>query len=227
MVIDNGNKRALEIENPFKNGVYSRTAGKAFEPETFLWSYKPSGLAGNEGSIQKLPNGNYLICTGGIDMGFNFGSGSGSQSSGGTVNAAFPGGNSCKVYEITPGGTSSGTIVWELSGFGTSREGYRYAYEYLNGGKTPVNTTSAAYHNLSAVKVTAAMTNGMVQITTDIGLSNAVMTLYTLSGKEVIRMSCGNTTNQWRIGLIPDGIYLVKISNGTNMITRRFTVQKG
>jgi hypothetical protein len=223
MVIDNGNKRVLEIENPFKNGTYSRSTGKAFDPATFLWSYKPSGLAGNEGSIQKLPNGNYVICTGGVDMGGGFGEG-GSQSSGGTVEAAFPGGSSGKVYEVTPSGTSSGTVVWELSGFGTSTEGYRYAYEYLNGGKTPVKNLAVTHADFSALKIGAMKSCGAVQITTDIGLSNATLALYTLSGKEVASISGGNSVKQWNVGFVPDGMYLVEILCGKNRVTGRVSI---
>ncbi|MBN1601934.1 MAG: aryl-sulfate sulfotransferase [Chitinispirillaceae bacterium] len=227
MVIDNGNRRALEIENPFKNGIYTRSSGKAYDPATFLWSYKPSGLAGNEGSIQKLPNGNYLICTGGIDMGFGWGGRDGDQASVGTVEAAFPGSGSGKVYEVTPSGSSSGTIVWELSGFGTSTEGYRYAYEYLNGGKTPVKKSAPAHPDLNPLRFGTIVSNGMVQITTDIGLNNASMTLYALSGKEIIKMSGGNNVRQWYIGSIPDGTYLVKFTCGGKMTAGKIMIQNG
>jgi hypothetical protein len=225
MAIDNGNKRALEIENPFKNGTYSRTAGKAYEPASFLWSYKPSGLASNEGSIQKLSNGNYLICTGGVDMGFGGPGGKSTENeSSSSVAGAFPGGGESKIYEITPG-TTGGTVVWELTGFGTSSEGYRYAYNYLNGGKSPVKKTNTMRLNNNDLKISTIQNNGSVAITLNTSIKNSILTMYTLSGKEVLTVSKRNAVNNWNIGLIPAGIYLFKISSSECALTGKVSVQ--
>jgi hypothetical protein len=226
MAIDNGNKRALEIENPFKNGTYTRTAGKAFEPASFQWSYKPSGLAGNEGSIQKLPNGNYLICTGGVDMGFG---GPGGKStdmteSSSNVAGAFPGGGESKIYEVTPN-TSGGTIVWELTGFGTSSEGYRYAYSYLSGGKSPIKKTNNVILKNEDLKISTIHNNGSVAITVNTSIKNSILNMYTLSGKEVLTVSKRTSVNSWNVGSIPTGIYLVKISSNECALSGKVSIQ--
>jgi hypothetical protein len=213
MAIDNGNKRALEIQNPFKTGTYSRTSGKAFEPATFLWTYKPTGLAGNEGSIQKLPNGNYLICTGGVAMG-GFGMGGDAATSGSIV------------YEIAPSGSSGGTILWQLDGFGTSTEGYRYAYGYLNGKGTSVSSTAKTPVNSSSVKIVTGCSNGRLQISTNKAIGNAGLSLYSLSGKEILNSHTQDFNSSWNIPGLSAGMYFVKITSGEYVLTERISIQR-
>jgi Arylsulfotransferase (ASST) len=209
MVVDNGNKRVLEIQNPFKTGTYSRTSGKAFEPASFLWSFKPTGIAGNEGSIQKLPNGNYLVCTGGVSMG-GFGGAAGSSSI---------------VYEIAPSGTSGGTVLWQLDGFGTSTEGYRYAYGYLNSKGTSVSSPSMTTVNNSSLKIISGSISGRLQISTNRAIDNARLSLYSLAGKEILKNRMPDFCSTWNMQSPGNGMYVVKITSGENMLTERISVQ--
>ncbi|HMA65420.1 MAG TPA: arylsulfotransferase family protein [Chitinispirillaceae bacterium] len=208
MAVDNGNKRVLEIKNPFKTGTYSRTSNKAFEPASFLWSFKPTSLAGNEGSIQKLPNGNYLVCTGGVSMG-GFGG-----AAGGSI-----------VYEIAPSGTSAGTVLWQIDGFGTSTEGYRYAYGYLNGKTTSVNSTNMTAANSLSLKIVTGIISGGLQISTDRIIDNAKLSLFSLSGKEILRNSAPVSGSTWNMPSPGAGMYFVKITSGEIVLTERISVQ--
>lgn len=214
MAVDNGNKRVIEFLNPAKNGVFSRTAGQAFEPKTILWTYTPSGLASNEGSIQKLPNGNYLICTGGVSGGFGFGGGGGGGG----------GSSGSKVYEVAPNGTSGGTVVWELGDFGYSTEGYRYAYGYLNQ-STPIKKLSSNQIAGNSYKITTMCSNNHTLIRVNNFKDNAHITLFSLSGK----MLCSGFYKTQKCitfdpGIIPKGIYLVSISTENHKITDRVSI---
>lgn len=204
MSIDNGNKRGIEILNPFKNGIYSREANQAFEPATILWSYSPSGLASNEGSIQRLPNGNYLICTGGFNSGFS-------------------GGGSSKIYEVTPSGTS-GTIVWELGNFGTSTEGYRYAYSYLTGASTPAKKSVSSLVKNKSITTISNRYNGRVHISVNGENKFNHLSLFSLSGRELIKTADAISQSSWDLGAIPDGIYFVKFFLEEKVIFEKISV---
>jgi len=208
MIVDNGNKRVLEILNPFKTGTYSRTAGKAFEPATFQWSFKPTSLAGNEGSIQKLPNGNYLVCTGGAPMGGFGGAATGSI-----------------VYEIAPSGSSGGTVLWQIDGFGTSTEGYRYAYEYLSGKPTSVRASGITAVTKSTLKIITGNNSGRLFISTNSNIDNARLSLYSLSGKEILKNRIPDFGSTWNMTSPGTGMYFVKIASGENVLTDRISVQ--
>jgi hypothetical protein len=209
MAVNNGGKKVVEIAAPdAKDGVYQRVTGQAFGPTSTVWSYTPSGLATNEGSIQKMPNGNYIICTGGVDM------------SGGFGKTSFSGGAS-KVYEVT----SANKIVWQLDGFGTSSEGYRYAYGYL-GGKVDV----APRHKVVPQKVTIAVgadnSTGKIRITMKNGSPDARLSLYSLTGQELVRSFASTDGYGWYLGnRFPAGTYLVRVVSASTVIYERVTIQ--
>jgi len=63
LIFHNNKNEVLEVQPAGTgNGIYPRTAGQAFAPSQPLWKMSTPNLGGNEGSIQKLPNGNYFIC---------------------------------------------------------------------------------------------------------------------------------------------------------------------
>ena len=99
MAVDNGGKKVVEVTPPGSNGVYPRTAGAAFDPQAPLWKFAVNDMANNEGSVQRLPNGNTLICTGGVEVL--------------EVWAAAR----RRIFEIT----SSGETVWELTNIVTTK----------------------------------------------------------------------------------------------------------
>jgi len=64
LVISNSDKKGYEIVLPSTNGVYPRTTGSAYGPTAPLWTLSIPNMSGNEGTIQRLPNGNTLISRG-------------------------------------------------------------------------------------------------------------------------------------------------------------------
>lgn len=65
MVFHNEGKDIIEIELPGNDdGIYPRVSGKAFGPDKLLWTYKMENPGLHEGYVQRLPNGNTLICNG-------------------------------------------------------------------------------------------------------------------------------------------------------------------
>jgi len=64
LVISNDTKMGYEIVVPSTNGVYSLISGQAYGPSSPLKSISIANMAGNEGSITRLPNGNTLVCKG-------------------------------------------------------------------------------------------------------------------------------------------------------------------
>jgi hypothetical protein len=119
MAVDNGNNRIIEIiPAGTKNGVYPRASDTPFGPASPLWIYAVSDMEKNEGSVQRLPNGNTLICTGGFVIGVN--------GEGDISKKTQPDTTKSRVFEVT----SSNKIVWEMS-VPTSTEAYRYAYGYF------------------------------------------------------------------------------------------------
>ena len=62
VIFHNDQSELLEVEPPGDgDGIYPREPNEAFGPDEPIWSQDMSSLGRNEGSIQKLPNGNYFV----------------------------------------------------------------------------------------------------------------------------------------------------------------------
>lgn len=62
VLFHNDKKELLEVKPPGNgDGIYPRNSGQAYGPSQPLWVKSLTAMGGNEGSIQKLPNGNYFI----------------------------------------------------------------------------------------------------------------------------------------------------------------------
>jgi hypothetical protein len=201
MAVDNGGKRVMEIVPAgAKNGVYPRAAGSAFEPAAPLWTYSVNDLQMNEGSVQRLPNGNTLICTGGGGMG----------------------GASCRVFELNPDRTA---VVWELTGIPQSTEGIRYAYGYL-GGKVPV--TPDAMPDFSTRRKARIVTNplaGHIGLVSDFAYDNARFSMFSINGRELVH-PMAPTLRKWNIGNLPNGQYLIRINYGKDNFLDRLVIRQ-
>jgi len=208
LAVDNGGHRVLEIECPGNgDGVYTRNSGQPFEPSEPMWEYSPNGLQGNEGSVQKLPNGNYLICTGGAG-------GFGKTTFGGFFSGS-------RIYEVT----EDKDTVWSLSDFGTSCEGYRFAYEYLGGSTRAKRTRNAA---VTAFKMNASVAkgSGRVHISVDNAAGDARVSLFSANGRTVVNNLAPGRTNTWELGPLGAGLYFVRINSAGNVISDRILIQR-
>jgi hypothetical protein len=204
IAISNRDKKIVEWTPPgTKNGVYPRTAGAAFEPASPVWTFTVSDMQTNEGSVQRLPNGNTFICTGGA------GGGMGGTSSTG------------RAFELN----SSGATVWDLTGFPQSTEGTRYAYGYL-GAKTPVVIASPVYSTQRLARISADPLSGQVRIRYDNQGYDAQLSLFSLCGRELYRSPVGSIANGWNLGSRPGGDYLVKITSGGTVVWDRVLIPR-
>lgn len=210
LAVDNGGRRVLEIECPGnRDGVYPRNSGQPFEPSELKWEYAPNGLQGNEGSIQKLPNGNYLICTGGA---------------GGFGKTTFGGGgffSGSRIYEVTEGKDT----VWSLSDFGTSCEGYRFAYGYLGGSTKTTRTKNAAVTALK-MNVSVAKGSGRVHISVKNAARDARVSLFSADGRAIVKNLAPVRTNTWEPGSLTAGLYFVRINSAGNVISDCILIQR-
>jgi hypothetical protein len=206
MAVDNGGKRVLEIVPAgTKNGVYPRTGGAAFEPASPLLTYSVSDLQGNEGSVQRLPNGNTLICTGGTGMGGGMG------------------GTSCRVFEINTANPPQ--IVWELSDIPQSTEGIRYAYSYLNGNVGVTVDATPDYSTRRTARIVTNPLTGRISLSSNSDYVNARLSLFSMDGRELIH-SGAPCTKGWDLGTQPNGQYLVQIQSGNDVMRERVAIQR-
>ncbi|MBN1130439.1 MAG: T9SS type A sorting domain-containing protein [Chitinispirillaceae bacterium] len=202
MCVDNGNRRVVEIVPAgAKNGVYPRTDGQAFAPSAALWTHAVSDLQGNEGSVQRLPNGNTLICIGGVSMG-------------------GIGGSRGRVFELTP----AGAVVWDLSGIPTTTEGVRYAYSYLDGSQTYVQR-KPVYSAGQRLSIVSDPLSGQVRIVTAQPLHGARVSLFTLGGRSVVD-GYPLQNSVLNLGRRPAGQYFVKICSGNTVSWERVAVRQ-
>ncbi|MBN1130875.1 MAG: T9SS type A sorting domain-containing protein, partial [Chitinispirillaceae bacterium] len=147
------------------------------------------------------PNGNTLICTGGV---------------------SGMGGGSGRVFEIN----ASGTVVWDLTGFPVSTEGVRYAFGYLGGTGNVAVETSPVYSTQQRISIATNSLTGQVRIGSNGGSGNARLSLFSLAGNELIRSVEANGTLGWDLGSQPSGQYLAKISSGGAVAWERVTIRR-
>jgi hypothetical protein len=204
MAVDNGGKRVLEIDPAGNNGegVYPRNSGAAFEPASPLWTYSVSDLQSNEGSVQRLPNGNTLICTGGAMGGF--------------------GGSSCRVFELNPARTA---VVWELTGIPQSTEAVRYAYGYLDGKVGVAADATPDYSTRRTARIAANPLTGRIGLVSNSGYVNARLSLFSIDGRELVPAGIP-CAQGWDLGNQPNGQYLVQIHSGNDVIRERIVIRR-
>ena len=197
LAVDNENERVVEIECPGdKDGIYPREKGCAFEPEGVLWTYTMELLQPMEGSIQKLPNGNYFMCTGGFT-------------------------GKTYVYEVN----REKKIVWQLSDFGNSTEACRYAYSYLKGPGTSNRPGDERKKTLPPIR-SIGYSIGRLTVFMHQVPSGARLSVCTLDGRIVIPPVTANSTAGWYLPCtLPGGLYLCRIQSATGMHCTRFPVE--
>jgi hypothetical protein len=198
MCIDNCNRRVVEWVPPGdKDGVYPRPSGEAFEPAIPRWTYEVSDMSSSEGYVQRLPNGNTFICTGGSGMGFGEG----------------------RVFEVDP----AGNIVWELADIAPSTEGYRYAYGYLTGEAGVTMDATPDYSTQRMAKVVANPLTGWISLASNSNIADARLSLFGMDGRKLVHSSVPSGQG-WDLGDRRSGQYLVQICAGAEIIRERVVI---
>lgn len=197
LAVDNINERVVEIECPGeKDGIYPRGTGEAFGPQDVLWSYSPEFLQPMEGSIQKLPNGNYFICTGGFIAGTH-------------------------AFEVSP----KKEVVWDLSEFQNSTEACRYAYGYLNGEKTSSSSRQHASDRFVSI-ICTHYGSGKLPVSVKNHSIGARLSIFTLDGRVLVKSVAPNRDNGWEIPVfMSGGMYLLRIATGKDVHWNRLFLQ--
>ncbi len=63
ILVHNGDREVVEIQPPGNgDGIYPRGTGEPFGPDEPVWTKSVSNITDHQGSVQRLPNGNTLVC---------------------------------------------------------------------------------------------------------------------------------------------------------------------
>jgi hypothetical protein len=201
MFVDNGNKRAVEIvPSGTGNGTYPLTTGAAYAPASPLWT-RSFAYAGNEGSAQRLPNGNTLLCSGGVSTG--------------------GGGSTAKILEVSPTGDS----LWVLSPGVSTTLAWRYALTYMGNGTThiasnPVNTNE----NLFSIETNSLIGQATIRLSSQ--QSNAFLSVYTVDGALIYSTFAKDRTLTLNTGNLGRGIFIAKVTANGKSAIKRFAIAR-
>jgi hypothetical protein len=199
LAIDNLGKKVVEIKPPGnRTGVYPRGTGMAFGPAAPLWSCAVSDLAVNEGSVQRLPNGNTLICTGGANWGV--------------------GGSSSRIIEVSP----AGQTVWSMSNLKASKA-IRYAPGYLRS-PAAVKPTSRSGIGNGFISARQDASNGRVLIRFTNKTGDANITIFAFDGRELLKTNARREHFEWDARNQPPGSYVVQVEMGTMLWQQHFVL---
>jgi hypothetical protein len=203
LVISNESQKGYEITPDHQNGVYSRTAGKAYGPEKPLKTFDLPYLDINEGTLQRLPNGNTFVCNGNYSM----------------MGGPDPG---LEEYD------STWTSVWKLDTLITY-QCFRYDSSYM--GSTLLETErSNRIENLffpknpKASQIYCRNGNGNVTISfINKDLQSAVVSIYSPAGRMVMRKTTTGSELLWENKANVYGIYFITVNVDNQILSRRFS----
>jgi hypothetical protein len=199
LAISNSDKKGYEIVLPNTNGVFSWTAGKAFEPASPLWTLAISAMGGNEGSMQRLPNGNTLVCNGINASGVAEFDSTGKSlwtlkiKSGEChrIDSAFLGST------LLDTGTGSSNII---DGYG--KQGMQKSMPF----------------SFQAEK-------GEFRVFLKDGIQGGVnVALYSATGRNLFRKTVFGREFVWQNGNFPEGVYFFNVTAGNHTVGQRMTV---
>jgi hypothetical protein len=202
MAVSNMDRKIVEFTPAGSgNGIYPRTAGQAFGPTSPLWTFAVGDMASNEGSVQRLPNGNTLICTGGVGGGMG-GSGGG------------------KIYEVTP----AGATVWTLTGLSTTKAA-RYAFSYLDPGVTSTLSNNLKYTREHCT-ISSDPLSRQVRFRVGDNSGNTEFSVVNMVGEQVFRGTTSADYFIWNVGNRPAGSYIVTIKQGNRVDVKRWALMR-
>jgi hypothetical protein len=163
-VVSNGDQTGYEIAPDHNNGVYARAAGKAYGPEKPVRTFDLPNLEINEGTLQRMPNGNTFVC----------------DARTGTAGTAL------EEFD------SAGKSVWKLDGV-TAYQCFRYDSAYMGSTLLETDGGNAVGRALvpektPALRIQCRIANGTVRVSFGTNaLSGALVSVYSPSGRMVAR----------------------------------------
>ncbi len=203
LVISNIDQKGYEVVLPSASGVYPRASGKAFGPAAPLWQVKIVNMSTNEGSMQRLPNGNTLIGNG-LD-----GLGADEYNSNGTSIWSLSDKMSGEIFRYDS--AYLGSTILDTEGISS---------------KTIDDLPSLKRSPASRPVIYAE--NGGVHISFNAGNGScADIAVYSATGRMILRKKVADSDITWNTGNQPDGVYFVIIANGGQRTTARFILARG
>jgi hypothetical protein len=196
----NSTKKAYEVTLPATNGVYPRTLGSAFEPSTPTWTVSVTGMGSDQGSMQRLPNGNTLICNG-MSTGTN-------------------------EYDST--GTSVWNMAVSANEFYRYDSTYLGSTKLDTDGLTSINDVDAApiIHD-AMFSVSCEPFQGQQKFTIKRNGNAAIkLSIFTASGEQVAQAFMHENVFLWNSKNRPCGMYFVKIASSVGVIVKRFFLSR-
>jgi hypothetical protein len=156
-------------------------------------------MGGNEGSIQRLPNGNTLVCNG-IDK--------------------------SGVNEFDAKGSS----LWSMTV--TSGAVFRYDSSYLGStlldtGNSPITMSniSASLEKRMSTLMEVRADRSILRVTfSNNNKHDATVAIYSATGRNVMKEAVTRNEFIWQTRTIPDGIYIIRATTGSHVMTQRFNI---
>jgi hypothetical protein len=188
LVVSNGNQKGYEIQIPNNAGVYSRTAGKAFEPAAPLRTFSLPNMGSSEGVLQRLP--------GGITYVFN---------------SYMMSGAACLEYD------SAWTSIWSLKGI-NAYQCFLYDSTYMGstlGEFTEVIDKHNVRQAIAPSKPEYLRENGALRVFFDRGAQSAKIDVYSADGRNIFNATVAGNEFTLDLKNRAPGVYFISVrTNG-------------
>lgn len=202
IIVNNGADKAVEIVPAGTgNGIYPRTTDAAFAPASPLVNRSFAFQTG-EGSIQRLPGGNTLLCAGGV---------------GGTGGIS-----SSKILEVS----ATGDSLWGFTPTVTTTRAWRYALTYMGKAGTSSIAANAGFSGENLFSLSTNPANGLVTVRLGAGQSNALFSVFTVDGVLLHSALVRERTLSWNAGSLGRGIYVARATVNGKSATKRFVIAR-
>ncbi len=193
----NSTSTAVSVKLPGNgDGIYPRTSGKPFGPDAPEWTCKLKFKASpNEGSAQRLPNGNVFVAD------------------------WYTG----KMQEMDSKGALLWSMTESGSMMGGSNQAHKYAKTYL-GSATHVKENKSMLQSILPVRIYSNPTAGTIRILLPDAGKTAYITIVSLNGREVVSREITNSVCVWDTKRQSSGVYLITVKSGRHSYTQYVTV---
>ncbi len=193
----NSTSTAVSVKLPGNgDGVYPRVSGKPFGPDAPEWTCKLSFKASpNEGSAQRLPNGNVFVAD------------------------WYTG----KIQEMDSKGALLWSMTESGSMMGGSNQVHKFAKTYL-GSDTHIKENKSVSLSTLPVRIYANPITDNVHISLLDVEKTARVTVVALNGREVLSREISNNVCVWNTKSHSPGIYVIMVRSGRQHYTRYVNV---